>query len=145
MDQTSCNHFRCYIFNIDSNYFEQRNVIKWNWSFLTVSYKFSYKFAPVDWIRKCQICKINHKVSGLSRFTRKNCRTISKITLMCRWIETKLWLTLKHQFFKQCLINMLLSFKKDGFNRKLYFLVQINQHFFRRYCLEIHTSLNNAV
>ena len=36
-------------------------------------------------------------------------------------------------------------FKKDGFNSRLYSLVQIKQHFFKCFCLKMHISLNNAV
>ena len=37
---------------------------------------------------------------------------------------TKLRLILEHLFFKQCLIYMRSSFKKDGFNKNVYFLIQ---------------------
>ena len=57
----------------------------------------------------------------------------------------KLWQILKRLIFKQCLIYTWLNFKNDDFNNKLYFLIQIKQHFFKRYCLKIHISLNNAV
>ena len=48
----------------------------------------------------------------------------------------------KHLNFKQCLISTPLSFKKDNFSKKLYFLIEIKQHFFKQYCLKI--SLNNV-
>ena len=57
----------------------------------------------------------------------------------------KFWWILKRLIFKQSLIYTWLTFKKDRFNEKLYFLIQIKQHFFKRYYLEIHDSLNNLV
>ena len=43
----------------------------------------------------------------------------------------KLWSTSKRLLFKQCLIYTWLSFKKDGFNKKLYF-------FSKQFCLKMH-------
>ena len=44
------------------------------------------------------------------------------------------------------LIYTSLSFKKDGFNNKLYYLVHKNQHFFKLCRLEIeYISLNDDV
>ena len=57
----------------------------------------------------------------------------------------KLWPILKRLIFKQCLIHTRLSFKKDGFNNKLCFLLQLKQDFFKWYCLKMHVSLNNVV
>ena len=50
-----------------------------------------------------------------------------------RWLSlkrtvVKLVFIFKRLIFKQRLIYMRLSFKKDGFNKKLYFLVRIKQH-----------------
>ena len=57
----------------------------------------------------------------------------------------ELWSISKRLISKQSLIYMRLSFKNNDFNNKLYFLIQIKQHFFKRYCLKIHNSLNNPV
>ena len=57
----------------------------------------------------------------------------------------KLWSTSKRLSFKQCLICIGLSFKKYGFNKKLYFLVQIKHYFFKQFCLKIHIFSSNSL
>ena len=55
-----------------------------------------------------------------------------------------MWSISKRLLFRQCLIYTPLSFKKDGFNNKSYFLPQIKQDFFKCYCLKIYHNLSTV-
>ena len=47
--------------------------------------------------------------------------------------------------FKQSLIHNWLNFQNDDFDTKFYFLVEKPQHSIKKFCLKLHTSLDNIV